>query len=243
MYKIVIIDDERYAVEYLCHVLDWKKLGFEVFSTTNPLEIPVLLKNQEIDLLLTDIRMPEYTGMDLLNMVSESELKTKVIFLSGYSDFQYAQQGIKRGLFAYLLKPIVKEELAETIQRFLNCQKSEAVLPTTEKKITDTLIEQINEYINEHLNESLSLEEIARKAYLSPGYLSQFYKKETGCNLSAYILEQRIKKSKELLLDSALLISDVAKLVGFNSSQYFIRVFKENTEMTPQQYRSQRFAG
>lgn len=243
MYKIVIIDDEHYAVEYLRHVLNWQKLGFEVTATTNPLEIPQLLKTQKIDLLLTDIRMPEYTGMDFLNMVSELNVPTKVVFLSGYSDFQYAQQGIKRGLFAYLLKPIVKEELSETIQRFLASQTKIDVPKVLEHKSDETLIEQINQYINENLHQGLSLEDIAQKAYLSPGYLSQFYKKETGCNLSVYILEQRIKKSKELLLDSALLISDVAKLVGFNSSQYFIRVFKENTSMTPQQYRSQRFAG
>lgn len=243
MQKIVIIDDEHYAVEYLRHVLNWKNLGLEVTATTNPLEIPQLLKTQKIDLLLTDIRMPEYTGMDFLNMVSELNLSTKVVFLSGYSDFNYAQQGIKRGLFGYLLKPIVKEELAETIQRFLASQVKGDSPKVTEKKLDETLIERINQYINEHLNQSLSLEEIAQKVYLSPGYLSQFYKKETGCNLSAFILEQRIKKSKELLFDSALLISDVAKLVGFNSSQYFIRVFKENTTMTPQQYRSKRFSG
>lgn len=91
--KLLIVDDGHYIVEYLKHLLDWKKFGVQqVVTSTNSLEARHLLSQNDVDILITDIRMPEVSGLDLLEHISGQLLKTKVVFLSGYSQFDYAQR-------------------------------------------------------------------------------------------------------------------------------------------------------
>src|SRR5690242_17580921 len=81
--KLLIVDDGHYIVEYLKHLLDWKKFGVkQVVTSTNSLEARQLLNRNDVDILITDIRMPEVSGLDLLEHISEQLLKTKVVFLS-----------------------------------------------------------------------------------------------------------------------------------------------------------------
>jgi two-component system, response regulator YesN len=124
--RLLIVDDGQYIVEYVKHLLDWSKFGIhKVHTTTNPLEAKQILESNTIDILLTDIRMPEVTGVDLLKWIHDHQLSCKVIFLSGYSDFEYTQSAIRFGAADYLLKPVDKEEMEQTILRAVNAVKEE----------------------------------------------------------------------------------------------------------------------
>ena len=101
----------------------------------------------------------------------------------------------------------------------------------------EILIANINKYINDHLNEDLSLIALSEKVFLNPAYLSRIYKQETGMNISEYICHMRINKAKELLRQSDFKIHEIAAAVGFESAAYFTRVFKQLTQITPQEYR------
>lgn len=110
--QLLIVDDGHYVVEYLKHLLDWKALGIDhIETTTNSIEARDMLSRSPVDILITDIRMPEVSGIDLLQHIHENGLPTKVIFLSGYSQFDYAQQGIRLGALDYLLKPVDKDDM------------------------------------------------------------------------------------------------------------------------------------
>lgn len=114
--KLLIVDDGQYVVEYLKHLLDWRSFGIEhVLTSTNSIEAKHILDDNGIDILITDIRMPEVSGIDLLEHIHQSKLKTKVIFLSGYSQFDYAQKAIRLGILDYLLKPVDKEDMEKAI--------------------------------------------------------------------------------------------------------------------------------
>jgi two-component system response regulator YesN len=103
---------------------------------------------------------------------------------------------------------------------------------------THVIILKINQYIAEHLDGDLSLVSLAEVVYLNPSYLSILYKKSAGKNLSEYIAELRVEKSKELLARSALKIHEIAIAVGFGTAGYFTRFFKKHVGVTPQDYRS-----
>ena len=78
---LLIVDDGRYVVEYLKHLLNWAKFGVNcIETTTNPSEARMLLDSDRFDVMITDIRMPEISGIDLLEHIHKRELKTKVIF-------------------------------------------------------------------------------------------------------------------------------------------------------------------
>lgn len=450
--KLLIVDDGHYIVEYLKHLLDWKLFGIHHIQTsTNSIEARELLDQNQIDILITDIRMPEVSGIDLLEHIHQHKLKTKVIFLSGYSQFDYAQKAIRLGILDYLLKPVDKEDMERAMEKAVKIIKAQpaaaaidwesfdglgfllsilceapveaaANVPNYEQyadlfgedrfcffKIpmhsaneeaairdynngldcfvwaaesmlagivrhtdaetvaarinhielsdsfqfsrknrvrhhfyhffyneqvsandyawrkdcgaflltadTETLrkavykkynqlehnkdqllfvmeliytlhkastsltqaditnwmfnglhtpeqtlqsmlacisqnektkklsnertIHMIKEYIESHLGDSLSLEELGDHVHLHPVYLSKLYKQETGENLSAYISARRLEKASRLLVESNLHVVDISQMVGYKKTQYFIKLFKDEYGITPQQYRKQ----
>ncbi|QNK56836.1 response regulator [Paenibacillus sp. PAMC21692] len=95
----------------------------------------------------------------------------------------------------------------------------------------------INEYIDSHLAEDVSLAKLAGIVHLNPSYLSRLYKRMAGVGLSEYINMARIEKAKELLKQSAFKIYEISAMVGYDSRLSFIRFFKANMGMTPQEYR------
>jgi len=99
------------------------------------------------------------------------------------------------------------------------------------------LISRLHEYILNNLDNDVSLVKLAEQVYLNPAYLSRIYKQITGTNLSDYIYNTRLIKSKKLLKETNIKVHEVASAVGFESVAYFIRSFKKSTGMTPQEYR------
>lgn len=96
---------------------------------------------------------------------------------------------------------------------------------------------KINEYIDSHLAEDVSLSKLAGVVHLNPSYLSRLYKRTAGIGLSEYINMARTEKAKELLKHSVYKIYEISAMVGYDSRLSFIRFFKANMGMTPQEYR------
>ena len=92
--------------------INWEEIGFSVVGEAeNGIEALELVDRLEPDLLLTDIRMPFISGIELARQVREVRPATQIAFLSGYDDFTYAQQAIQYNIISYLLKPIPMAEL------------------------------------------------------------------------------------------------------------------------------------
>lgn len=99
------------------------------------------------------------------------------------------------------------------------------------------VIYRIMEYIKSHYSEKITLEQIAAHVYLSGPHISGMFRKETGQTISEYIQYVRIEKSKLLLQQPAISISDIAAMCGFEEQSYFSRVFKKQTGFSPKQFR------
>ena len=83
----------------------------------------------------------------------------------------------------------------------------------------------------------ITLEEVAGKVYLNPSYFSKIFKDEIGCPFVNYVSKVRVEKSKALLQDPSIPLTDVSNLVGFEDQSYYTRVFKKMTGMTPGRFR------
>ena len=99
------------------------------------------------------------------------------------------------------------------------------------------VIHQSVQYINTHYSERLTLEEMARRVYLSPAYFSRVFKQEIGEPFTAYLNRVRIDRSKELLLHKNIRLTDIALMVGFEDQSYFTKVFKKLEGTPPLRYR------
>lgn len=100
------------------------------------------------------------------------------------------------------------------------------------------VIHRTVQYLSTHYPEKITLEEVAQRVYLSPTYFSRVFKEEMGESFTAYLNRIRIEKSKELLRQEKIRLTDIALLVGFEDQSYFTKVFKKQVGVPPLQYRN-----
>ena len=101
----------------------------------------------------------------------------------------------------------------------------------------DILLRQITEYVQTHLCGKIRLEDIAQEVYMSPSYVSRFFKQATGMNLSGYIRAQKIEKAKQLL--RLYPVGEVSAQLGYTSVSHFVSIFSEETGLTPYRFKRQ----
>lgn len=126
MLQVLLVDDEPFIVQGLSMLIDWNYYGFEIAKTAaNGKEALEFLRGKKIDLIITDIKMPEMSGFELLETVKKEELSDAYfVILSGYSDFSYTKQAIRYDCMDYILKPVQQEELLEVLQKVASLHQS-----------------------------------------------------------------------------------------------------------------------
>ena len=116
--KVVIVEDNPTTVLSLVKTIDWDVMKCEVAGTAGDGESGVVMIRQlKPDIVLTDIRMPVKSGLDMIADVRDDVPDCRFVIITGYDEFQYASQAIKLGVFDYLLKPIDNEEVMRTVRR------------------------------------------------------------------------------------------------------------------------------
>ena len=116
MYKLLLVDDEILVREAIAENIHWRELGYELVSTCeNGKEAIAYIKNNKVDVIITDVCMPFIDGIELSKYVNVNNLKIDVIIFSGYNEFEYAQKAIRYGVSEYLSKPITASELSEVL--------------------------------------------------------------------------------------------------------------------------------
>ena len=107
MIKVLLVDDEKLALEYLEHIIDWEYHGFELIGvTTNPEQALAIYKTHRPDLVISDVKMPGLNGLELGDAIREYGGNTHILFLSAYKNFDYVKQAIRLGIDDYILKVI-----------------------------------------------------------------------------------------------------------------------------------------
>ena len=132
MYTIVVADDEEELRRAIIRKIDWESIGFQVVGEAeNGIEALELVERMEPDLLLTDIRMPFVSGIELARQVREVRPTTQIAFLSGFDEFSYAQQAIQYNIISYMLKPITMVAVGNGFLKDRNNAFQYAVLAIT----------------------------------------------------------------------------------------------------------------
>lgn len=126
MYNLLLVDDESSILTGLYHGVDWCDLGIEtVYRAKLAMEALDIINSHHIDLVITDIRMPEMDGVQLAQVIREKWPYTKIIFLTGYQDFAYAQTAVDLGVFRYVLKPVMYDDLKEIAREAIDMLSEE----------------------------------------------------------------------------------------------------------------------
>lgn len=353
MYKMLVVDDESWIRERLISTIDWAELGIEVIGEAEDGEEALNISKEKLpDIILTDIRMPCLDGLEFVKQLKESNIKSRVIVISGYSDFDYTQKAIRLGADDYILKPVVDEDLILAVQRCMDDIKAynesqellEAALNNNNSFLVNTehlinnikvkdrqgaslslkflfnqihdrekkysanlkliyinlvtlvfrsvfegkenienlsilkqnlmdmmeklkdedelqvllnnavqnvisvlekndggskrkIVKKVEEYIRINDNQLLSLNDVAQVMYLNASYLSKIFREETGETFTKYLMKLRVEKAIELMNDPTLKIYEIAQIVGYEDIQYFSKMFKSITGVSPIKYR------
>ena len=129
MYRVVIVDDEPVIRRGLRETIEWDALGLEVAGeAADGAEALKLVRETKPEILITDIRMPEMDGIQLIQEVKKLDLNVKITILSGYSDYGYLKAAIRLGVDNYLLKPIDNDELISNLRNTVSEIEKEAAV-------------------------------------------------------------------------------------------------------------------
>ncbi|MBB6637392.1 response regulator [Cohnella thailandensis] len=248
MIKLLLVEDEETIRAGIRSVITGLADGFEIAEEAgNGKEALGYLQSNVPDAILTDIRMREMDGLTLIAKVRERYPDMPLVIISGYGDFEYAQQALRYGVTDYLLKPIDRASMLKALERIRSLvdkgrgkshrtESEEKELPPGDGR---KLIRKLKAHIDGHPDGDLRLQTLAELVHLSPVYLSKLFKQETSDNLSDYIMAARLARAKHLLASTELKIYDVARLSGYQSPKHFMLVFKKATGVSPGSYREE----
>ena len=243
MKKVLLVDDERWVRTALKWTINKLNLPLQVVhEAQNGLEALDWIKMNDVDLILTDIRMPIMDGLALVKELSSLNGEYDVIVISVHDEFPFIQQAMRSGVTDYLLKPVEESEIKVCLEKWLN-QKSNEVntsnqpLPENDHVPLST-IERVLDYINKTPLDQITLKEAAESIHINPSYLSQLFKQQLNKKFVDYITELRIEESKRLLQNTTLRMSEIAERVGYSDLAYFSNNFKRIVGSSPSEYRN-----
>ena len=259
----MIIDDEKWVRSVVKNAIPWKSLGFSLLAeAADGTEALVLIERYQPDLILTDIRMPGLDGFELINSIGGRAAGAKTVIITGYDDFAYAQQAVSKGVYAFITKPVdedellgvarqIKDEIAserKNKRRFEELQSNLSRLreivqwnsvrqrqdhTTVHPTVDDERISKALQIVAEEYDSPLGTREVSQRVFMSEAYFSDRFGKLVGRTFTSYLAEYRIGVACKLLEQPELRVKDVARLVGFDSTNYFCQVFKRYTNQTP----------
>lgn len=237
MYSVIIIDDEKEIREGFARFFPWESLGFSVSgvfaSVARALDY---LSCRNVDVIISDIIMPDMTGIELAKILSQRDTRPLLVLFSAHERFSYAQQALQYGCTDYWLKSSDYDELVASANALRQKLDTVSLSSTGHGDEDDRIIASIKEYVREAPSVA-NLESIAARVYLSSSYVSRYFKQKTGINFTDYVVEQRMKLAATYLVTLKYKIYEISDLVGYSTPFNFTRSFKKYFGCSPREYR------
>ena len=238
MRKVLLADDEylvREAIKMIVEEIE----NVEVIGEAATAEEAFNLATSHVpEIILLDINIPGMNIQHFLHKMKDSTLKNSLVFLLGF-DLPYGfNRAADYGADGLIGKPINKKEIIETFNRQLPPYKIDVERHGEPKSIQGKKeIQSALDYIEKNFEKGVTLEEVAEYVHLSTFYLSKLFKKELNVNFVSYVIERKIEKAKELLESTDMPVLNIALELNYQEPNYFSKVFKKVTGMTPSDYR------
>lgn len=173
MYKLLIVDDEFLVIEGLKNLVDWKKYNIHIIAeASNANDGISLALDRKPDIIITDIKMPDMTGLDMIKRILDINPETRFIILSGYDNFNWAKRAFQYGAADYLLKPVNLQQLDDVLKKVVNKIEESDTTKKTKSDLEKTLSKGLSlikkEVLTELFNgEYKSLETLEEKLHIA----------------------------------------------------------------------------
>lgn len=212
MFSLLIADDEKIIRESLSNCLNWHEIGIQVVGCcANGLEALDCIIDESPDIVITDIKMPGLSGLELIQKMQEIDREIAFIILSGYREFDFAQKAIELGVRQYLLKPVGEEQVLDAVLEAIHhCQQRHSLQATLERH--SQMQQELEQY---HRSQSKDASDSSPEALYSQdgNVLVQRVKEYVRCNLA----------------DSTLSLKKIAAQYAHANPDYLSRLFVQET--------------
>lgn len=264
MIKLLIVDDETIACSTIRCMIEnnFPQIGM-IWEANNGKAAVEKAQEMEPDIVIMDIEMPIVNGIEASRRIRKLLPKCEIIFLTAFASFTYARQAITLGAAEYLLKPVEEDELVAVMNRTLEQLNSDELTGETaydqeeqakklhaDKEVQKVqgigerslmVVHEVKNYIDVHYMDEISVESLADQFQISVSHFNRIFKQSFDVNCKEYITSVRVDKAKEYLSGSALSVSEVGGMVGYPDANYFTKVFRKKTGMTPKEYRNEQY--
>jgi len=262
MINVMIVDDEEMIrlgmqkivtkLDLPIHIVGSYGNGIDAWSRIDG------MASGELDVLITDIKMPFLGGLQLIERVRSKLPHIAIVVLSGFSEFEYARTALRYGVREYLLKPVDKRQLHHILSKLLEERLAEraedaarpgasAVPASAEAGACRPedgdhyMVEHIRNLLDKTYDQPLDLDKLAQSAGMSASYLSRLFRQKTSRTMTEYVIHLRIERAKELLVGNPTLKNyEISQLVGYHDPVYFNKLFKKEVGVTPKDYKEGR---
>ena len=253
MYRVLIADDEPIERVVISKFIQ-KNYGdqLEIVQAVNGREAITLFEEKNCDIALLDIEMPGINGLDAAETIRKKNRDCSIIFLTAFDEFTYAKRAISVKALDYLLKPGSDEELMAVLDEAIRLADEKKKHASGAERGQEEDMEEtadsgavrsnasrklILDYIRGHYTQDISLQDAARAMNYSDAYFCKLFKQCFDKNFIAFLSEFRVDKAKQLLCDMTINVKEISERVGYRDSNYFAKVFKRITGVTPSEYR------
>lgn len=250
-YSLLIVEDKQDLREFLKNAL--KDKFKKIYQAENGLVALEVIKQQQPDIIVSDVMMPQMNGYQLCKEIKENLniSHIPVILLTARADSESQMLGYKLGADAYLPKPFEMEMLLSVIQNQMRNREyiksryrgNQFILSPQEATFSNAdeqFMIKLNEMIDQNLSHpDLDVKFLTAQMAMSRTSLYNKIKELTGMGANDYINRRRIDKAIILLTQSDMSITEISEQVGFTYQRYFSTLFKEMKGMTPSQFRAQ----
>lgn len=246
MYRVMIVEDDKTNQRFYEKLKAWEEEGFIIMGqASHGKEALALMEQNEYDLYLIDVMMPVMNGLEFLQELKNRSVDAPKIIASNYNEFEYVRQGMKLGAMDYLLKPITEDALRECLQsvreELWESREGlimEQIFAACGADINSGFTKKLMAYFAEHTRD-LNLKDISDEFLLSKDYFGKLFKRQMNANFNQFVLKYKMEYACYLLKDTDDRIYEISDVLGYKTTDYFSKLFKEYTGQTPAGYRKE----
>lgn len=242
MLKTLVIDDDLIALER-CR-LALKGGGFDVLTEVTARAGLAVALNQRVDAIVADLKLPDFSGLDILKRLQLEETSPPFIVLTAFASIESAVEAIRLGASDFLSKPVPDTDLVVIVQRAINGNEGlwdKAIRSEgRDDRALDPRVRICLRIIRErYADRTLRGCEVAKTIGISHFFLTRLMKQETGSGFLRHLHLTRVREGQRLLEVTLLSIKEIAHRIGYASTTRFDHHFYRICLMTPRQFRNQ----
>ena len=243
--RIIVAEDEQRARQGMVRLLQGLGEEYEVIAQASNGNMALdLILQMRPDVVFIDIKMPFMDGLSVIQAIRSHNMATEFVVVSAYADFGLAQQSISLDVAGYLLKPMIKEEAVEVLEKIKHRMNGRQYYGLSGKRCSlretypnvHPLIGKALDIIENSYAGKISQKDLAKELGLTPEYFSYLFSKNVNDNFSTFLKNYHIKMARRMYEEGCVDRREIPYKVGYSDAKYYNKVFREVTGQTPAEY-------